>query len=259
MKKFLLLLLISVAALGACKKDISTINDISATDVAIVSGQLKGAWVFPVGSLTVKDFSGNIFAYPQYVTGPAFQFDGTSSVLVMTDQTNQVKGTYSLSTDNGSVFVNIVLPGGKTTSYQVVLLNGQTLKLLSNVSTTYNGAPAKDITTITLQKQSAIDVNGNLVRATVYSESTFSATVYVSYSKPGSPRATPPKAVDNVTNVANYYDFAFTADHGDYIIVDVLGDPSKTTLFAYYNGVPVSGEIIKLTNEIKTGSGWYLP
>jgi hypothetical protein len=259
LKKFLFLLLISVVALNGCKKDISTINDISPTDVAVISGQLKGAWVFPVGSLTVTDFAGNTLAPAQYVAAPALQFDGTSSVLVMTDQTTQTKGTYGLSTDNGSVFVNIVLPNGKTTSYQVVLLNGQTLKLLSNVSTTYNGVPAKDVTTTTLQKQSAIDLNGNQVRTTVYSESTFSATVYVSYSNPGSPRVTPPKAVDNVTNVANYYDFAFTADHGDYIIVDVLGDPNKTNIFAYYNGVPLSGTIIKLPNEIKTGSGWYLP
>lgn len=129
MKKLLLALFISAAVFSSCKKDTGTNVNITGTDLAAINGQLRGTWVFPIETSKIVDSTGATLVPSQSLPAPALQFYSSSGVNIMPDSRTTLKGTFTLSTDKGFIYLDIVYPDGSTVEYQVLQVTTQTLKL----------------------------------------------------------------------------------------------------------------------------------
>jgi hypothetical protein len=261
LKISLYILFIVAVIFGSCQKDTGTNVSITAVDLAIMNGQLKGSWLFPVQTLSVVDSTGHILSPSQNTSAPAFQFDGNQKVNIITDLHSTLTGTYTLSTSKGSIYLNIVYPNGTKEQYQVLLINDQTLKLNSvQHHTYYNGStpvPATAIINTELKKQNSADVTGSFIRVMVKSDSIYNVGVYVIHKNPGDTAI----LLNSKINVIGSYNYAFVSKPGDHLIIDVYGSITRTYLFAYYNGLPFTGQVNTSAqrNEIITGIGWSIP
>jgi hypothetical protein len=263
LKKFLLVLFIAATVFTGCQKDTSTAVKISSSDLATINGQLKGTWVFPVETQNVVDVNDKPLTTAQYTAAPALQFDGSTKVKIFQNTSTTLNGTYTLSTSKGYVFINVIYPDGTSISYQVSFVNSQTLKLISSQPYVYyaggNPQPASTVSNVVLQKQNSADVTGHIVRVSVNSDTVYSVSVYYANTKLHSPADTA-VLVDSKANITGTYTFAFPSQSGYRLKVDIAGDYTKTTFYAYYNGIPLTGNTDYLFNEIKTGSsGWLTP
>lgn len=258
MKKFLLVLFLTSAILSGCKKDTGTNITLSAADLAVLNGQLKGSWVFPVKTITVVDNNGKALL-GQNLPASAFQFDGISKIEVRPDPLTIDQGTYKLySKNDGKIYIHINYSdsnGANNEDYQVVMLNSSTLTLTSSQPYVYysNGVllPGTAVTSTTLQKLNSADITGNLARVLVTNDSTFSVKVYVTH--PGDTS----KLIDSKANITTgAYNLVFAAKSGDHLYIDVLGKFLTTSINAYFNGLPIQGEIAGSGNETVTTNGW---
>jgi len=259
LKKLLYVLLVAAAAFSSCKKDTSTLVDITHNDLSQINSQLAGTWVFPVSVAGVVDTAGKPLTSMDQQQAPAFSFDGGSKLSIMPDTKTVTKATYKLATNKGLIYINIDNADGTTTQYQVVSMTNQTLKLTSSQPTTFyeGGAPvtAKAVVNTVLTRQSSADVTGSMISIIANSDSTFNIGVYVKHKN-----ATPDTAVllTQQSNVKGPYNFAFSAKKGDHLSLDIFGS-SATTFNAYYKGIPLNGEVQLLGGEIKTDTGWDIP
>lgn len=258
MKKFLFTLFVGAAIFAGCQKDTGTNVTISPNDLVTINGQLKGSWVFPVESINYVDNSGKTILPGQNMTSPAFQFDGNAKVNIMPDLRTVQAGTYALTTDQGLIYLNIVYPDNTKVKYQVLLMNNEMLKLVSTQPFTYydiNGAPV-NITAVTntvLHKQNSADATGDLVRVMAMSDSVYNINVNVAH------KGDTATLVNSKVNATGQYSYAFAAKHGDHIMVDMVGSPSSSAFYVFYNGLPLTGNIVSQSNEITTGAGWNVP
>ena len=256
MKKFLLILFVTLAVYSGCKKDISNDVTLTAADLAVVSGQLKGSWVFPVKTLNVVDSTGKNMIPPRNEPASAFEFDGVSKVTIRSDPQTEIQSTYTLSTNNGSMHIAVVNPDNTVTDFKVVMLNTQTLTLTSTEPYIYyNGTqlvPTTAVTSTVLQKLSAADVSGNFVRVNVKNDSIFNVKVHV--LRAGA--ADTGLLVGSKTGTTGLYSVGFIAHSGDRLKVDVIGSIIKTSINAYFRGLPITGNISAQNNETITTTGW---
>lgn len=256
LKKFLLVLFVALVTFSGCKKDTSTYVNITTVDVSEINAQLKGSWVFPVKTLTVVDSIGKALLPGQNLPGSAFEFDGYSKVTIRPDAQTVLHGTYTVSTNKGRIYVEIVYPDATRTSYLVTTLNGQTLTLSTTAPYTYIYSMSGDllttvaVTSTVLQKLSSAEVTGDLVRVSVKNDSMFSVKVYVTHTGGGT------ILMDSLSNTSKSYDLAFVAKSGDHLKVDVLGGFLRTSINAYYNGLPIPGDVSVTYGETVTTSGW---
>lgn len=256
MKKFLLVLFVALVTFSGCKKDTSTYVNITTVDVSEINAQLKGSWVFPVKTLTVVDSIGKALLPAQNLPGSAFEFDGYSKVTIRSDAQTVLHGTYTVSTNKGNIYVEIVYPDATRISYLVTALNGQALTLTTTAPYTYIYSMSGEllttvaVTSTVLQKLSSADVTGDLVRVSVKNDSMFSVKVYVTHAGGGT------ILMDSLSNTSKSYDLAFVAKSGDHLKVDVLGGFLRTSINAYYNGLPIPGDVNVTNGETVTTSGW---
>jgi hypothetical protein len=261
-KKFLLVLIVAAGFFGGCKKDTGANVNIGTADIAAINNQLKGIWVFPVNNQKVVDSLGRTIVGSQFVASPALQFNGVSTVTIYQDTKTKSTGTYSLSTSNGLIYLDITYADGSDVTYQVLVVNSTTLKLLSAPQPyVYNGnlTPEQAMATsnITLQKQNSANVTGSLIRVVVKSDSSsaYSFQIAVTHTKAPAPADTTSLLVSK-TNVTGTFTYEFPAKSGDQLLIDIAGDNTKTFFYAYYNGIPMQGNIGYLFQEIKTTTGW---
>jgi hypothetical protein len=251
-------------ALTGCKKDTSNTVNITSANLAMINGQLKGTWLFPIAYQRVITPSSGAVDSVLNGTSPAFQFDGGSHVNIIQDTKTTLKGTYSLSTQNGLIYIDITYPDGNDVLYQVLLNNAQTLKLTCTTPFIPNGqttAVAGKVleSTVTLQKQSASDVTGNLIRVVVIGNATrYSASVSVTHTLLTAP-ADSTILLNTKLNTLGTYTYEFMAKSGDQLYVDILGDYTTTVFYAFYDGVPMAGNVGYDFQEIKTTTGWMVP
>jgi hypothetical protein len=253
-------LFISVATIYGCKKDSGSKVNVSSSDVAVINNQLKGLWLFPTNNQIITDDAGRELASNGYVAAPALEFDGGSSVSIINNLQDKGHGTYLLSTKDGLIYLDITDSQGNDVTYQVLVLDKQNLKLVSKVPYTYydNGSPvpAQTVSNIELQRQSAADVTGDLVKVFVIDNSTgFNVDLYVT-------RALKPDSavlIDSQNNFKGSYSFAFPAKTGDQLNADIVGDYTQTAFYAYYNGIPMTGGLSFGAQEFKTTTGWKVP
>ena len=242
-----------------CKKDTSTVVNITPSDLTAINNQLKGTWLFPSESQDVVDNSGKVLSGAQYSAAPALQFDGNSKVIIYQDINTKLNGTYSLSTKNGMIYLDLLSPDGTDVTYQVILVNSQTLKLVNSqpydFSIGSNTVSALSQTNLQLLRQSSADVTGNLVRVSVQSDSVYSVSVYVTHTK-GADTAV---FLDSKQNTSGNYTYAFPAKSGDQLTVQVTGDYTNTFFYAYYNGIPMAGNIGYDAGAFETTTGWIVP
>ncbi|HVS93372.1 MAG TPA: membrane lipoprotein lipid attachment site-containing protein [Mucilaginibacter sp.] len=261
MKK-ILFILFAAAVIAGCQKDTGTTVNITSSDIAAINNQLKGAWVFPVQTMSIVDSAGKQLAANQYRTGPAFHFDGSSHVIMMSTLTINKSGIYTLSTNKGYIYLNITFSDATVAKYQILQADGSTLKLSSLQPTTYlnggNVIAANCLTNISLQKQNNADLTASLVRVKVISDSSFNAGVYVTHNV-AFPADTPTTLGTTVQNTTGSFTYSFVGHSGDVLKVDVFGSIPKTTFCAYYNGMPIDGKLDTNYNEIVTGNGWRIP
>ncbi len=254
LKKLLFLLFAAAAFLSSCQKDTGTNVTITPADLASVNSQLKGNWVFPIKTITVLDK--DKAALPaQSLSAPAFDFDGLTHVDIMPDPQTVLHGTYVLSTKSpGGIYIHINYPDGSSTDYQVVMLNGITLTLISlQASVYYHGAllPPLSIITTTMQRL-ASNITGNLVKITVKNDSIFSVKVYLTRKADGKT-----VMMDSSSHVNKAYTSVFTAKEGDHIRVDVIGNSLNTYINAYADGFPIVGDVLSISAyEASTTNGW---
>lgn len=245
-----------------CQKESSTAVKIGASDVATVNGQLKGLWLFPVEAQKIVDTSGNVLTSPQYISSPAMQFDGGSNVKLFQDMNTTVNGTYKLSASNGYIYLDVFYPGGMDVTYQVVSVDGQTLKLTTSAPYVYysgnNPEPASAVSSIVLKKQNSADITGSIVKVTVVSDTLYSVVVYVTHTKATAPADTA-ILMDSKANITGTYNYSFPTKSGDKLTVDISGDYTKVNFYAYYNGIPMAGNVGYYFKEIKTTTGWTVP
>ena len=262
MKKFLLVLFIAAVFFTGCQKDTSTAVKIGSADLTTVNSQLKGTWVFPVETQNVVDVNDKPLTTVQYITAPALQFDGSSKVKILQNTSTTLNGTYALSTSKGYIYLDVIYPDGTDINYQVLYVDSQTLKLLSSQPYVYysgsNPEPASLVSNVLLQKQNSADVTGHLIRVSVVGDALYSVSVYVTNTKLHTPADTA-VLLDTKTNITGTYTYAFPTQSGDQLTLDILGDYTKTSFYAYYNGVPMTGDIGYPFGEIKTTSGWITP
>jgi hypothetical protein len=260
LKKYILILFVALAVYSGCKKDTSSLVTLTSADLAVINGQLKGSWVFPVKTLRVPGTNGQDMVPPVNEPASAFEFDGVSTVLIRTDPQTTLQGTYTLSTVNGLINIHIVYPDNTTEDFKVELLNAQSLTLSSSEPYIYyNGTqlvPTVAVTTTVLQKLSSADESGNLARVLVNVNGTYSVKVYVTHQR-GVVGDTA-QLIGNKTNISGAYTLGFVAISGDLLKVDVLGDPLKTSINAYFRGIPISGQIYSSGNETVTTTGWII-
>ncbi|MFB9842946.1 hypothetical protein [Mucilaginibacter ginsenosidivorans] len=263
MKKFLYVLF-AAAIFAGCKKDISTVVNITPADLSHINAQLKGIWLFPIESQKIVDTTGKALAPLQYVASPALQFDGFSHVTIFQDIQTKVEGTYTLSTTNGFVYLDVTEPDGTDVNYQVLFADGQTLKLVVSQPYIYytNSTPvsAQSISNILLKKQTGADVNGNIVRVVVKSDSsvTYSVIIAVRHAALAAPADTS-IILSNRADMKGTFTYEFVGKEGDELSIDVGGDYTKTSFYAFYNGIPMAGNIGYDYQEIKTTTGWRVP
>jgi len=230
--------------------------------MATVNGQLKGLWLFPVETQKIVNTSGEALTSPQYIPSSAMQFDGGSKVKIFQDMNTTSDGTYKLSTSNGYIYLDVVYPGGTDITYQVLFVDGQTLKLITSAPYVYyngsNPEPASAVSSIVLKKQNSADITGNIVRVTVVSDTLYSVAIYRTHTRLEA-FADTAVLMDNKTNVTGTYSYSFPTVSGDKLTVDISGDYTKVIFYAYYNGIPMAGNVGYYFNEIKTTTGWTTP
>jgi len=259
LKKLLLILVIAVAAIYGCKKDSGTKVVINSSDMAVINGQLRGLWLFPTNNQTITDESGKLLASNGFLSAPAYEFDGGGGATIITNTNTRVTGTYQLSTKDGLIFLDVTDNKGVDITYQVLLINNQTLKIVSKTPTVYNNGieniPGETVSNIVLQKQSSADETGKLVKVVITGATApFNVSVFVTH-----------KDVDTATlldtrqNVTGAYSFAFPTTAGDQLNAVVDGDYSLTSFYAYYDGLPMTGDLSYGANEFKTTGGWKVP
>ncbi|MEO6850509.1 MAG: hypothetical protein ABI166_07760 [Mucilaginibacter sp.] len=260
MKKLLFALFCTAVIFTGCQKDPGYNVKVTGADLASINGMLKGTWVFPTQTLSVQDTSGKVLTPGAGDAAPALQFDGTTKVNIMPDIKTVLNGTYSLSTLNGFIFLEINYPDKTNRQYQLLLVNNQMLKLTYSLPDVYydssdNAIVAYSVFNSEYKRQSSADVTGGLVKVLVQSDSLFNVKVYA-----GHPDASF-TLLDSALNVTRLYTFSYVAKHNDHVIVDIVGSLPKTYFYAYYNGLPLSGEVNRepTTNEITTGRGWIIP
>ncbi len=264
MKKFLYVLFAAAVALTGCKKDSSTSVNITNADLTTINNQLKGTWLFPIAYQRVVNSASGAVDSVMNGTSPAFQFDGGSHVNILQDTKTTLKGTYALSTQNGLIYIDITYPDGNDVFYQVLLNNAQTLKLTSTTPFIPNGqttAVAGEVleSNVTLQKQSGSDVSGHLIRVVVKGAKTdYSVSVSVTHTVLPAP-ADSTVLLNTKLNTTGTYTYEFMAKSGDQLYVDILGDYTTTVFYAFYNGVPMAGNVGYDFQEIKTTTGWMVP
>ena len=258
MKKILLVLSVVLVVFSSCRKDLATDASITNGDLININGQLKGSWVYPVKTLTIVDSTGNTIVPATNQQATALEFDGSSKVTARIDPRNSLQGTYYLSTSKGIVYVNVSYSDGTKETYRVVLLNDQALTLSSNDPYIYyNGSkllPAIAVNTTVFKRQTPADVAGNNVKVVVKNDSIYSVKVYVTHQR-GIPGETA-VLVGGKTNITGTYSLNITAISGDLLKIDVLGSIPKTSINAYYQGLPIIGQIYAANNETVTTSGW---
>ena len=256
MKKLLFALFIAAVMFTGCQKDSSTKVTITGGDLAAINGQLKGTWVFPVQTLSFVDSTGKALRPSQNMASPALQFDGGSKVNIMPDEKTVLKGTYKLSTDKGSIYVDIIYPDQTTLHYLVTYVNSQALKLnMTQPYVYYKGnspIAAEAIITTELKKQSSADVTANTVRVTVQSDSLFN--VGVSVTHPGVATI----LLNSQTKIAGPYSYSFLSKPGDQLKIDVFCSIPKTAVNAYYNGLPLPRNYNSGYGEIVTTGDWVI-
>jgi hypothetical protein len=263
LKKFLYVLF-AAAIFASCKKDTSTVVNITPADLSHINAQLKGIWLFPMESQKIVDTTGKTLAPLQFVASPALQFDGFSHVTIFQDIQTKIEGSYTLSTTNGFVYLDVTEPDGTDINYQVLFADGQTLKLVASEPYIYysNSEPvsAQSISNILLKKQTGADVNGNIVRVVVQSDSsaTYSVIVAVRHAASTAPADTS-VILSNRADMKGTFTYEFVGKPGDQLSIDVGGDYTKTSFYAFYNGIPMAGNIGYDYEEIKTTTGWMVP
>lgn len=260
MKKSLLILFSAAVVFFGCKKDTGTTVNLGVSDMAVINGELKGLWLFPTDNqLIVDDASGTTLSDNGYIAAPAMRFDGGSGVTLYTNLQTQTKGTYQLSNKNGLIYLDVTDATGNDITYQVLLITSQTLKLsTAEPYVYYDGSapePAKAVSNVVLQKQSSADVTGSLVKVIVNGSTAYSVNVFVTHTT----KADTAVLMDSRQNIKGTYTFAFPATSGDQLNVDILGDPNQTSFYAYFNGLPMTGDISYGAQEFKTTSGWMVP
>lgn len=257
LKKYLLLLIILVAAISSCRKDIGTDVTISSGDLANINGQLKGNWVFPLTTLTVVDKTGKVLQPATNDPASAYEFDG-SKVTVRPDPQTAIQGTYKLESKNGVVAIDIVYSDGTKDTLSVEALTDQGLTLTSEKDYTfYDGTTLTQQTAdrvTTLKKQSSADATGNFMNVVVTVPTQYSVSVYVTHQR-GIVGETA-QLVGSKENTTGTYTLNLLALSGDLLKIDVLGDPNKTSINAYFKGIPISGQFYKTANETITTTGW---
>jgi hypothetical protein len=260
LKKFLLILFVTLAVYSGCKKDISNDVTLTAADMAVVSGQLKGSWVFPVKTLNVVDSTGKNIVPPRNEPASAFEFDGVSKVTIRSDPQTEIKSTYTLSTSNGNIHIAVLNPDNTVTDFKVVMLNAQTLTLTSTEPYIYyNGShlvPTVAVTSTVLQKLNSADVSGNFIRVNVNNDSIFNVKVHVLHA--GMAAADTGILVGSKTGATGLYSVGFIGQSGDRLKVDVTGSIIKTSINAYFKGLPITGNISAQNNETITTTGWIV-
>ncbi|HJP62438.1 MAG TPA: hypothetical protein VJ844_03305 [Mucilaginibacter sp.] len=263
MKKFLFVLF-AAAVFAGCKKDVSTDVNITPADLSHINAQLKGVWVFPIQSQKIVDATGKVLVPSQYIPSAALQFDGFSHVTLHKDIATDVKATYTLSTANGFLYVDIVEPDGTDTNYQLLLADAQNLKLVATTPYIYydnaNAISAQSISNVELKKQTGAEVNGNIIRVVVKSDSSslYSVIVAVQHTALEAPGDTS-IILSSKADIKGTFTYEFVGKSGDQLSVDVGGDYTKTSFYAFYNGVPMAGNIGYYFKEIKTTTGWMVP
>lgn len=256
LKKLLLVLLVTVAILSGCKKDEKQNVLITAADVASINGQLKGSWVFPVKTLQVVDNMGKPLQPSQNLPAAAFAFDGFNTVTIRPDPLTIQTGTYSISaTTDGSLVIHVVYPDNSTQDFKITQLNSSSLTIASTQPYVYyhDGVltPTTAVTSTAMQKLNSSDINGKLVRVAVTNDSAYSVKVYLTHSGTT-------QLVDSVSNINIPYLLAVPAQAGDHLKVDVLGNFLKTSINAYVDGLPISGDISASGDETVTTDGWNI-
>jgi hypothetical protein len=255
-KKLLFLLFVVAAFLSSCKKDTGINVNITPADLASVNAQLKGSWLFPVETLTILDDKGNAMFPAQTLTASAFYFDGSSHADMMPDPQTVLHGTYVLSTKSaGGIYVHINYPDGSSADYQVTMLNSSILTLASSQPDVYfyNGRylPTEAATSTTLQRLTG-NIAGNLIKVTVKNDSIFSVKVFLTRKADGKTIM-----MDSTSNVNKTYTSVFTANEGDHIRVDVIGQVLDTYINAYADGYPIAGDLLYISaHETSTSNGW---
>lgn len=261
-KKFLFVLFAAAAMFAGCQKDSSPVVNISKADLSVINGQLKGTWLFPVQTMNVVDSTNKVLAGGQYMTAPAFQFDGSTKVTIMPDIQTKQNGTYALSTDKGYIYLIIFYPDGSSIKYKVVSADAQNLKLSASQPYTYyddqgNATEASAVSTISLKKQTSADVTGSLVRVTVLGGTKYNVGIYVLRNTHTAGDTS--VLLNSQVNLSGSYTYSFVARPSDHVKVDIFGDPSKTTFYAYYNGLALTGSIQTDDTEMVTTDGWNIP
>lgn len=254
LKKLLLVLLVLGIILAGCKKDSKQNVNITSADLAVISTQLKGTWVFPVKTLTVVDSMGNPLLPGQNLPAAAFAFDGFNTVTIRPDPTTTQTGTYAVSaTKDGILNIHVVYPDASTQDFKITQLTNSALTIASTQPYVYyhDGVllPTVAVTSTTMQKLTSNDINGSLVRVGVTNDSTFSVKVYLTHSGTT-------QLVDSVVKLNRPYSLAVPAQAGDHLKVDVLGNFLKTAINAYVDGLPIAGDISASGNETVTTNGW---
>ena len=179
----------------------------------------------------------------------------------MPDTHTILKGTYTLSTNKGFIYLNIVYPDETKVQYQVMQANGQLLKLNSTQPYTFydingNAVNASEVINTTLERENSADVTGSLVRVAAYSDSTFSINIHVMRANSKVDTAA---LVTNSPSANGQYSYSFVGKPGDQVIIDMVGSPFSSYFCAYYNGLPISGNIVSTGNEMTTSTGWIVP
>lgn len=264
MKKLLCVLFAAAAVLTGCQKDNSTLVNITASDLTTINNQLKGTWLFPIGYQRIIEPASGAIDSIFYAPAPSLQFDGGSHVNVLQDTKTTIKATYSLSAKNGMIYLDVTYPDGNDVLYQVLSVNGQTLKLES----TMPYAPINDAATsgsgqmlqsnVTMTKQTAEDAASHLIRVVVKSDkSYYSVSVSVTHTRLPAP-ADSTILLNSKINTLGNYTYEFMAKSGDQVYVDVLGDYTQTSFYVFYDGIPMAGNIGYDFQEMKTTTGWMV-
>jgi hypothetical protein len=260
LKKILFALFSVAAILAGCQKDTGTNVTITSSDLASVNVQLKGTWVFPAETVSVVDSTGKAIFAPQSISAPALEFDGGSGVTIMPDIHSKLAGTYKLSSDKAFVYLDIYYPNGNDMRYQVILVDAHDLKLTSTQTFSYpNGGtqiPATSIINVTFQKQNAANASGKYITVNVQSDSVYNASVYVTHKYLATPADTVATLLNSKQNATGNYSYLFAVQSGDHLTADVFGSLTKTTVYAYYNGIPLTGTLNRNAGLSEIEASW---
>ena len=250
-------MLVAGIALSGCKKDSAKSNvALSQADIAQVSAQLKGTWVFPVKTLTVVDSNGKALLPGQNLPAAAFAFDGLSTVIIRPDPATVQTGTYALSgTTDGKLNIHVVYPDNTTQDFKITRLTSTSLTIASSEPYVYyhDGVltPTVAVTSTAMQRLNSSDINGQLVRVAVTHDSAYSVKVYLTHSGLT-------QLVDSVSNINQPYLLAVPAQAGDQLKVAVMGNVLHTAINAYVDGLPIAGDISASGNQTVTTNGWIV-